>query len=124
MKVLILGATGRTGREIVAQATEQDHTVTVLVRCPERLDAVDSRIRVLKGDMTDDGTAFTAAAAGQDVVISALGVGNSLKSNGLIASSAPLIVNGMATEGVRRLIFVSAYGVGSTRQSPRFFHGF
>jgi len=88
MKVLILGATGRTGREIVAQATEHAYTVTVLVRCPERLDAVDSKIRVLKGDVTDDGTALTAAVAGQDVVISALGVGNSLKSNGLIACSA------------------------------------
>jgi len=117
MKVLVLGATGGTGREVVAQAAEQSHTVTVLVRHPERLDSADSKIRVLTGDVTDGGTALKAAVAGQDVVISTLGVGNSLKSNGLIARSAPSIANAMASQGVRRLIFVSAYGVGSTRQN-------
>jgi putative NADH-flavin reductase len=47
-------------------------------------------------------------------VISALGVGSSLKSGGLIARSVPAIVRAMQTAGVRRLIFTSAYGVGET----------
>jgi putative NADH-flavin reductase len=66
--------------------------------------------------VTDDGQALAAAVRGQEVVISTLGVGNSLKSHGLIARSAPAIVRAMESQGVRRLIFTSAYGVGATRR--------
>ena len=71
---------------------------------------------MLTGDVTDEGRRILEAVRGQDVVISALGVGKSLKSGGLIARSVPVIVRAMESQGVRRLIFTSAYGVGSTRR--------
>jgi putative NADH-flavin reductase len=121
LKLLVLGATGGTGREIVTQALEQSHETTVFVRNPEPLQDLRKNIRVLTGDVTDEGPALPRAIAGQDLVISALGVGKSFKSRGLIGRTAPLIVNAMAKEGVRRLLFVSAYGVGATwRDVPVF----
>jgi putative NADH-flavin reductase len=119
-RVLVLGATGGTGREVVSQALEQGHDVTALVRNPQRLAVTRDRLRMLTGSVTDDGQALAAAVPGQDVVISTLGVGNSLKSSGLIARSVPAIVRAMESQGVRRLIFTSAYGVGATRRDVPF----
>ena len=115
-RVLVLGATGGTGRQVVSQAVQQGYEVTALVRSPERLDTTVERLRVVSGSVTEDGQALSAAVRGQDAVISVLGVGNSLKSSGLIARSVPAIVRAMESQGVRRLIFTSAYGVGTTRR--------
>lgn len=117
--ILILGATGGTGQQVVSQALRQGHHVTAFVRTPERLTATSERLRVLTGTV-DNSQALAAAVVGQDAVISTLGVGNSLKSSGLIARSAPAIVRALETQGVRRLIVMSAYGVGATwRDVPR-----
>ena len=113
-KVLVLGATGGTGREVVAQALKLGHEVTAFVRDPGRLPATGERLRVVTGDVTAGGQPLADAVRGQDAVISALGRGNSMKSGGLIARSVPVIVRAMEGAGVRRLIFTSAYGVGET----------
>jgi putative NADH-flavin reductase len=119
-KILVLGATGGTGRHTVLRALEQGHDVTALVRNPERITITADRLRVLTGSIPDDAQALAAVIERQDVVISALGVGNSLKSGGLIARSAPAVVRAMENAGVRRLIFTSAYGVGETRRDAPF----
>ena len=113
-KLLVLGATGGTGRHVVSQALELGHEVTVLVRDPSRLTTASPRLRVVTGSVTDSPEPLTEAIRGQDAVISALGVGNSLKSGGLIARSVPVLVQAMRSSGVRRVVFTSAYGVGPT----------
>ena len=112
-KVLILGATGGTGKHLLAQALARGHDVTVLVRSPDRLPPGVERARVLTGDALDD-AALAEAVQGQDTVVSALGVGSSFKSRSLIARSVPAILRAMENAGVRRLVFTSAYGVGET----------
>jgi len=113
-KILVLGATGGTGREIVSQAVQQGHVVTALVRYPAQDAGLPADVRVLRGNVTEDTDALAQAVRGQDVVISTLGVGKALRSGGLIARSAPLIVRAMERQGIRRLILTSAYGVGAT----------
>jgi putative NADH-flavin reductase len=113
-RILVLGATGATGREIVSQALQQAHKVTALVRRPEHEAGLPGGVRVLTGTVTDTAEALETAMQRQEAVISALGVGKALKSGGLIGRSAPLIVRAMEQQGVRRLIFMSAYGVGAT----------
>jgi putative NADH-flavin reductase len=112
-KVLILGGTGGTGKHLVLQALAAGHDVTVLVRDPARLPAGSDRVHVATGDATD-AAAVGAVVRGQDVVVSTLGVGNSLKSNGLITKAAPAVVDAMTQAGVRRLVWTSAYGVAET----------
>lgn len=119
-RILVLGGTGGVGRQVVAQALDKGHAVTAFVRSPERLKIDSGRLRVLVGDVTSDGPALPDAVRDQDVVISALGVGDSLKSGGLIARSMPAIVRAMEQQGVRRLIFTSAFGVGRTYQDVPF----
>ena len=71
--------------------------------------------------MTDDGALLAPAVQGQDAVISALGRGTSFKSTSLIERTVPAIVSAMQIHGVRRLIFISALGVGdSIRDAPLF----
>lgn len=124
-KLLVLGATGGTGQQLVTQALRQGHTVTALVRDPSQMSFASDRLRVLSGSVTDDSSALATAMHGQDVILSALGVGKSFKSGGLIAQSVPRIVRAMTDEGIRRLIFTSAFGVGKTHRDvplvPRLF---
>ncbi len=118
-KVLVLGAAGLTGQHVVAQALEQGDLVTAFVRNPQALTVSSERLRVVTGDVTGDEQALATALQGQDVVISTLGRGKSFRSEGLIAASTPRIVQAMEREGVRRLIFMSAFGIGDTyRDTP------
>ena len=126
--VLVLGATGRTGQQVVAQALQLGHVVTALVRDPTKLSTRDlppDRLRVLPGDMNDASPALAAAMRGQDVVVSTLGVGTSFASGDLIARSMQRIIQQMAASGPRRLIFTSAFGVGESYRDvplvPRLF---
>jgi putative NADH-flavin reductase len=114
--LLVLGATGGTGREVVSQALEQGHAVTGFARHPERMGRAHDRLRFVAGDVADGGATLDEAVRGQDAVISTLGRGLSFKSEGLIARSVPNIVDTMRRHAVTRLIFTSAYGVGVTWQ--------
>ncbi|QQO77130.1 NAD(P)H-binding protein [Actinomyces sp. HMT897] len=113
MKILILGATGPTGRHVLANALKAGDTVSVLARHPEALADVEDRVTVFQGDATlaDD---VARAAEGQDVVIVTLGRGRSLKPEGLFTGAATAVVEAMQRTDVKRLVWLSAYGVGET----------
>lgn len=113
-RVLVLGATGPTGRQVVTQALEQGHEVTAFVRNPKRLPITHDRLRILTGDVLDDNQTLPAGVRGHDAVISALGVGLSFKSRDLIARAMPRLIAAMESQRVSRLIFTSAFGVGAT----------
>ena len=118
-RILVLGATGGTGRHVVAQALAHGYDVTVFVRSPSAVTTKSDRLRVLTGSLAD-AAALSNAVRSQHVVISTLGTGTKLSSNGLIARSTSAILRAMEGEGVRRLIFMSAYGVGITRRDVPF----
>src|SRR5664279_4681029 len=72
MRVLVIGASGKTGHEVVRQGLAAGHEVTAFVRDPSRLNVRGPRLTVVRGDMrsVDD---LRRALAGQDAVISTLG---------------------------------------------------
>ena len=72
MKLLILAATGATGIEIVREAIELGHEVTVFVRSPERLSGLESRLRIGTGDLLNPRD-LVSVARGQDAVLSTFG---------------------------------------------------
>ena len=115
-RLLLLGATGGTGQQILLQALEGLHEVTVFARNPQKILVRHDRLRVVTGDVTIDGSLLAQAIEGQDAVISALGRGMSLKSASLIQRSVKPILLAMQTQRVRRLIFTSALGVGHSFQ--------
>ncbi len=99
------------------QALSRGHTVTAVVRNPESGPINEKRVRVVIGDTTRDRFQVAEAVSGQDVVISALGCHSSFKSDHLIERSMQAIVPAMERAGVRRLIVVSAFGVGESRRN-------
>jgi putative NADH-flavin reductase len=119
MKLLVLGATGGTGKEIVGQALAQGDEVTAFVRDAGKLALSHERLRVVIGDLLRDGRKLRDALAGQDAVASALGVGKSFRSSGLMTNAMAALLPEMERAGVRRLVLVSAFGVGeSIRDVP------
>lgn len=73
MKLLIFGASGRTGRELVKQALAQGHEVTAFARNPAKFKLAHENLHVAQGDILRYET-VERAARGQDAVLSALGV--------------------------------------------------
>lgn len=119
MKIVVFGASGPTGRQVVSQALAAGHEVTAFVRNPDAFDLRHERLRIAVGDTTRDDAKVAEAIRGQEVVVSALGRRNSFKSGNLIRLSLQSIVSAMERNGVRRLLVVSAFGVGeSHRDAP------
>jgi putative NADH-flavin reductase len=119
MKLLVLGATGPTGLQIVQQALAQGHQVTAFVRDPSRLPITDNNLKVVTGALPGDARTLADALPGHDAVISSLGLHNALKAHQFSENNMRVLVPTMEQKGVRRLIVVSANGVGEThRHSP------
>ena len=76
MKLLVLGASGRTGQHIVAQALSRGHTVTALVRDPGKITARDG-LTLIQGTPTN--AADMAGAVGDtDADVPGTGAGHPL----------------------------------------------
>ena len=113
MQLLIVGATGGTGVELVKQALGHGHSVRALVRDPGKLKVVHHRLEVVQGDATDR-KVVADAVAGQEAVLSALGV-NDRKPNTVLSDSVRNLLASMKKQKVRRLVFVSSLGVGDSK---------
>ena len=113
LKVLVLGATGGTGRLIVRRAIERGHDVTALVRSSGKAgDLGGARLAV--GDARDEG-ALRAALRGQDAAVSALGTPVSpLREVTLLSTATRALVGAMQGEHVRRLVCITGIGAGDS----------
>ena len=114
MKVLVVGATGRTGRLLVRGALERGHEVTALVRAPEKLGDLAGGVRVFVGDVLDGGL-VSDAADGQDAVLVALGVAMKKGDPAVNALGTLNVIRSMQRYGVRRLVVLSAGGTQQGR---------
>jgi putative NADH-flavin reductase len=107
MKLFVLGATGRTGQEIVQQALERGHHVTAFVRSPEAIVSRDERLFVLQGSATDENQ-LSDAMQGHDAVLFALGPRQVFKPSSLLHDAALATARAMQFSGVKRLLVLSA----------------
>jgi putative NADH-flavin reductase len=122
MKLTIFGATGRTGRALLAQALEAGHEVTAFVRDPSKLYITHSRLRVIQGDIYD-ASVVEDAIKGQDAVLSALGPVRGGPKD-VMGAAARNIVAGMKSTGVRRLVTLTGAGVAQPDDAPKLFNRF
>jgi len=106
MRLFILGATGRTGRELVDQALTRRHQVTAFVRTPEKLDVSREGLTVIKGDLLN-ANAVGAALEGHDAVLSAIGPQARGRTT-ITRDSAQATVAAMRVRNVRRLVILGA----------------
>ncbi|MGC0340009.1 NAD(P)-dependent oxidoreductase [Streptomyces sp. SLBN-8D4] len=113
MKLLILGATGPTGRHVVDLAVRSGDSVTAFVRNPGALGDLAERVTPVTGDATSHRD-LAAAAAGHDAIVSALGRGNSVRADGLFTRASVAVIGAAREVGVSRLVWLSSFGVGDT----------
>lgn len=109
MKLFVLGATGGTGREILALALERGHDVTAFVRSPGKLQGAD-RLTIVGGDPRSR-ESLVAALPGHEAVLSTIGPPprEALRAGTLLVEEcARATVDAMSATGVRRLAIVSA----------------
>jgi putative NADH-flavin reductase len=120
MKITVLGASGGCGQQLVTLGLQRGHEVTAVVRSASW--QAPAGVKVHRGDLTNE-TFLRDALRGSDAVLSALGLRipglapwNKPEQRDFLARSTPAIVAAMKAEGVKRLIAISAGGVGDSRQ--------
>ena len=110
MQLLIFGATGGTGQQLVTQALAQGHTVTVFVRHPEAVTTQHANLRMVLGDIID-AVAVAGAVAGHEVVLSALGTRG---GPAVLPEGTRNILDAMQQADIRRSLWVSSFGAGDS----------
>lgn len=117
MKILILGATGRTGKKLIEEALRRGHEIVAIARNPERLK--DFKIDIIPGTPYDYET-MEKAMSGCEAVINTLNV--SRKSDNpwaaltaptdMISKSAFNALKAMGKSGHQRFVALSTIGAG------------
>ena len=111
MRLLIVGSTGGTGRELVRQALERGHEVRALARNPSRLGMEQERLSVIRGDVMAPAS-LEAAVAGQDAVLCALGHKRFFYPTRILSEGTRNLIRAMEKESVRRLVCETSLGIG------------
>jgi len=119
MKLLIIGSTGGTGRQLVKQALEEGHQVSAFARMPSKVGMSHHNLRIAQGDVTDYAS-VEAAVAGRDGVLCALGT-KVISKNTIQSDGTRNIIQAMQKNGVRRLIVETSLDVGDSRGQLGFF---
>lgn len=124
MKIVIFGASGKTGSIVTEQAIAAGHEVTAYIRRPESVQSVNKNLKIVVGQLSD-AAGIKSAIAGADVCISTLG-GNSLSKHATeFMEGIQHIINAMEEKKVKRFIYLSSLGAGDSRvlmaQPVRFF---
>jgi len=120
MNLLVIGATGPLGREIVSSALAAKHNVKALVRDPAKA-GFPGTVKLAHGDVRHSGS-LSEAMRGQDAVICSLGSKISFKPMTLLSDGTRNVVDAMRGAGVRRLICVTGIGAGDSKGHGGFFY--
>lgn len=113
MNLTVFGATGKTGIEVITQALEHGHEVTVMVRDAGRLPSFSRSIAVITGTLNNPET-VKSAIQGQDAVICTLGARELYKNSGVRTMGTRAIIAAMKETGVKRLVVMSSLGIGES----------
>jgi len=117
MKIAVMGASGRTGRQVVGQALTRGDDVIALARHPEALSRRGSGVAIAAADALDR-AAVTDALAGAEAVVSALGIGTSRQPTSLYSEGTANILHAMDVHGITKLAVISAVPAGPRTGQP------
>ncbi|WP_369068806.1 NAD(P)-dependent oxidoreductase [Kineococcus terrestris] len=117
-RLLVLGANGPTGRQVVRQALARGHRVRALTRHPGTFPLRHERLDVLAGDATAEGV-LDAAVAGADAVVCTIGTSFTRRPVSVYSASARLLVQAMRQYRRRRLVVVTSAGLTPSRPPDR-----
>ena len=112
MKIVIFGATGKTGQHVCRRALAERHLVTAFTRSVNKIDSTNPDLLAVQGDIKDAET-VAAAVAGQEAAIVVLG-SNGLGDKTTLTTGTRNVVDGMTQHNVQRIVVLSAAGVGES----------
>jgi nucleoside-diphosphate-sugar epimerase len=123
--LVVFGATGALGRQIVGYALDHGHHVTAVARNPSAMGEQHDRLTLLRGDVLAPAT-LGPAVAGQAAVILAIGGSNAARDRRTPSSTCSEgtrnVLEAMAAHDVSRVVAVSSWGVGdSLPRAPLFY---
>ncbi len=113
MHVLVLGASGSVGREIVRQGYVRNFRITAQTRAASKLADLPEGVATIEADPLDP-RAMARIVRGMDAVIFALGVKETSETT-IFSDATRILIAAMETTGVRRLIAITGVGAGETR---------
>ena len=113
-KLVIFGATGGTGQQLVKQALDQNYEVSAFVRSPQKLQVVHRNLKIIKGDVLKYEDVLKAVE-NQDVIMCSLGMPASDKST-LRTDGTANIVKAMQAKNIKRLICQTSLGFGDSKE--------
>lgn len=117
MKILVLGASHGTGALCVKGALAKGHSVTAFSRTPAKLDLTHPALKKVAGDF-HDAASVRNAVAGHDAVIICASPGSLATIKEIpdyFSRGTKYCINAMKEHGVKRLVILSAHGVGESR---------
>ena len=114
MKVVIFGASGKTGTLLTDQALAKGHQVTAFVRRADAMVQKHPNLKIITGTLSDTNR-LKEALTGADACISTLGGGSLTKHAPEIIAGISQIIALMEQEGVKRFIYLSSIGAGESR---------
>jgi putative NADH-flavin reductase len=118
MKVIVFGATGTVGIQLLKQALQQGYGVTAFTRTPEKLKSLPrTNLKILKGDILNPQDVENAIY-NHDAVLCAIGDGN---KGSVRAVGTKNIITAMQRQGIRRLICQTTLGLGESQGNLNFF---
>lgn len=121
MKLLIIGGTGGTGQQLIKQALEQGHSLTVLARHPEKIKIANPHLSVIKGNVLDPEKVQEVMAC-QDAVLSALGHKRFFIKTNILSEGTSNIIHAMQKHKVSRFICITSLGIGDSRFKLGLYH--
>ena len=110
--LIVFGATGGTGRELVRQALEQNYNVTAFARNPGKLDLKSEQLSIFQGDVLNKDD-VEKAVQNQDAVLCCIGAPGNDKSLTRTKGTAN-IIEAMQRQNIARLICLSSLGFGDS----------
>lgn len=119
MKILVIGATGPSGQQIILRGQASGHDMTALVRSPERASIPDGT-KQIQGDVLNSASLDTAVQ-GQHAVICTLGT-RKLGATTLFSEGTRNLIRSMKLAGVARLVCITGVGAGDSRGHGGFFY--
>jgi uncharacterized protein YbjT (DUF2867 family) len=123
MKILILGASRGTGALCVKSALAKGHSVSAFSRTPAKLDVTHPALTKIAGDF-HDAASVRGAVAGQDAVIicaSPGSLGTIKEQPDYFSRGTKYCIDAMREHGVKRLVVLSAHGVGDSKPVQSWF---
>lgn len=105
--MVVLGATGGSGKEITKQALEKGYEVTAIARNPAAVAMHHPNLELVKGDVLQPAS-FEQELVGKQVVISCLGTGSNRQPTTVYSAGIENTISAMKKAGIRRLICISA----------------